>query len=275
MNMNWNELLGKTYELLITFGFKFLGALALWVIGRWLISFVTKHLVHSRIFNKINDTARRYIQSSLSVLLNMALVVALLGFFGVETTTFAALLAAAGVAIGMAWSGLLANFASGVFIMILRPFEVGDFIEGGGVTGTVEEIGLFVTSINTPDNVRTFLGNDMVFKGKISNYSTNPFRRVDLQAQLNHGVDHREAIKLLAARLAQIPNVKSDPAPDLVIMTFNLAGPVLAVRPYCHTDHYWQVYFDTNEAIRDVFGEAGFPIPEEHLHLRGLLAPQV
>lgn len=274
MDINWNDLAAKAYELLIGFGFKFLGAIALWIIGRALISFATKHLVNSRIFGKLHDTARRYIQSSLSVLLNMALVVAILGFFGVETTTFAALLAAAGVAIGMAWSGLLANFASGVFIMILRPFEVGDFIEGGGVTGTVEEIGLFVTTINTPDNVRTYMGNDMVFKGKISNYSANPFRRVDLQAQLNHGVDHREAIKLLEARLARIPNVKTDPAPDVVILTFNLAGPVLAVRPYCHTDDYWQVYFDTNEVIRDVFGEAGFPVPQEHLHLSGQLAPQ-
>ena len=274
MTVNWNELAEKAYELLITFGFKFVGAIALWIIGRWLISFATRHLIQSRLFNKIDDTARRYMKSSLSVLLNIALVVAILGFFGVETTTFAALLAAAGVAIGMAWSGLLSNFASGVFIMILRPFEVGDFIEGGGVTGTVEEIGLFVTTINTPDNVRTYVGNDTVFKGKISNYSANTFRRVDLQAQLNHGVDHREAIALLRSRVEAVANVMSTPAPDIVILTFNLAGPVLAVRPYCHTNDYWQVYFDTNEVIRDVFGEAGFPVPEEHLHLRGAVLAQ-
>ena len=272
MEIDWKELATKAYELLISFGFKFLGAVALFIVGRWLISFATSRLAQSKIFGKVDNTARRYIQSSLSVLLNMALIVAILGFFGVETTTFAAVLAAAGVAIGMAWSGLLANFASGVFIMVLRPFEVGDFIEGAGVTGTVQEIGLFVTTINTPDNVRTYVGNDSVFKGQIKNYTANPYRRVELVAQLNHGVDHREAIEKLRAQIAKIPNVISDPGVDLVILTFNLAGPVLAVRPHCHNDHYWQVYFDTNEAIRDAFGEAGYPVPQEHLHLSGMLA---
>ena len=272
MEFNAQDLLTKVYEMLVAFGFKFLGAIALWIVGRWLINMATRFVATSKVFSKVDDTARRYIQGSMSVLLNIALIVAILGFFGVETTTFAAVLAAAGVAIGMAWSGLLANFASGIFIMVLRPFQVGDFIEGAGVTGTVVEVGLFVTTINTPDNVRTFVGNDTVFKGTIKNYSANPFRRVDLVAQLNHGVDHREAIAALRERIEKIPNVKSDPGVDLVITTFNLAGPVLAVRPYCHTDDYWQVYFDTNEAIRDAFGEAGFPVPQEHLHLTGQLS---
>ncbi len=272
MEFDPQALLTKTYEMLVAFGFKFLGAIALWIVGRWLIGLAIRLLSATPVFKKIEDTARRYIQGSLSVLLTMALVVAILGFFGVETTTFAAVLAAAGVAIGMAWSGLLANFASGIFIMVLRPFQVGDFVEGAGVTGTVEEVGLFVTTINTPDNVRTIVGNDAVFKGTIKNYSANPFRRVDLVAQLNHGVDHRVAIEALRAKIEKIANVKSDPGVDLVITTFNLAGPVLAVRPYCHTDDYWQVYFDTNEAIRDAFGEAGFPVPQEHMHLTGSLA---
>jgi small conductance mechanosensitive channel len=102
----------------------------------------------------------------------------------------------------------------------------------------------------------------------IQNFSTNPYRRVDLKAQLNHGVDHNQAIQLLKDQLAKIPNVRTDPAPDVEILDFNLAGPVLAVRPYCHTDHYWQVYFDTNKVIRESFGAAKFPVPEQHLLLR-------
>jgi small conductance mechanosensitive channel len=191
-----------------------------------------------------------------------------LGFFGVETTTFAAIMASAGVAIGLAWSGLLSNFAAGAFMIVLRPFKVGDFVTAGGVTGTVKEIGLFVTSLNTPDNVLTTIGNGRIFSDIIQNFSANPYRRVDLKAQLNHGVDHKAAIGLLKERLAKIPNVKSDPAPDVEILEFNLAGPVLAVRPYCHTDHYWQVYFDANRAIREGFGAAGFPVPEQHLVVR-------
>jgi len=203
-----------------------------------------------------------------SVLLNVALIEAILGYFGVETTTFAALLVAAGVAIGLAWSGLLANFAAGAFLIVLRPFKAGDFITAGGVTGTVKEVGLFVTTINTLDNVFTIVGNNKIFSDNIQNFSANPFRRVDLVAQLNHAVDHKTAIYILKERLAKIPNVVTTPAPDVEILTFNLAGPVLAVRPYCHTDNYWQVYFDTNRLIRESFGEAHFPVPEQHYVVR-------
>lgn len=173
-------------------------------------------------------------------------------------------MAAAGFAIGAAWGGLLANFAAGAFLVILRPFKVGDFVTAGGVTGTVQEIGLFVTTVNTPDNVQSFVGNNKVFSDTIQNFSTNPFRRVDLVAQLNHGTDHDDAIRRLKAGLAKIPNVLATPAPDVEILEFSLAGPVLAVRPYCHTDHYWQVYFAANRLIRESFGAAGYAVPEQH-----------
>jgi len=153
-------------------------------------------------------------------------------------------------------------------MIVLRPIKVGDFVTVAGVTGTVKEIGLFVTAINTLENVLTIVGNNKIFADTIQNYSVNPYRRVDLKAQLNHAVDHTAAIRLLKERLARIPNVKPDPAPEVEILEFNLAGPVLAVRAYCHTDHYWQVYFDTNRAIRESFGLAGFPVPEQHVVLR-------
>ncbi len=248
-------------------GLKLLGALLLWIVGRMLIN-MAKNLVSGRMEKqKLDPTLVRYVDSSLGVLLNIILIVAVLSVFGVETTTFAGLLAAGGVAIGMAWSGLLSNFAAGAFLMVLRPFKVGDFIQAGGIIGTVEEIGLFVTTINTMDNVRTFVGNNTIFSGNIQNFTANPFRRVDLTAQLDHTVSHDDAIKRLQARLATIPNVIADPGPDLEILTFNLAGPVLAVRPYCHNDHYWQVYFDTNRAIREEFGAAGFAVPQHHYNI--------
>jgi small conductance mechanosensitive channel len=249
-------------------GLKILGAIVVWLVGRWLIR-MTLGLVSRGLAKKhVDTTVVNYLNSTITVLLNIVLIVAILGLFGIETTTFAALLAAAGVAIGMAWSGLLANFAAGAFIILLRPFKVGDFITAGGVTGTVTEIGLFVTTINTPDNVLTVVGNNKIFSDNIQNFSVNPFRRVDLVAQLNHQVDHREAIRLLKERLGRIPNVLAAPAPDVEILQFELAGPVLAVRPYCNNEHYWQVYFDTNRLIRESFGEAGFPIPEQHFVLR-------
>jgi len=259
------ETVGNT---ITKFGLMVLGAIAVWIIGRWLIGVVVGVLRRALEKQKVDFTLSRYLGNIVSVALNIALVVGILGYFGVETTTFAALIAGAGVAIGVAWSGLLANFAAGGFLMVLRPFKVGDFVSIGGVTGTVREIGLFVTTIDTPDNVQTYMGNNKIFGESIQNFSANPFRRVDRLAQLAHSVDHAEAIKLLKERLGKIPNVMATPAPDVEIIDFNLAGPVLAVRPYCHTDHYWQVYFDTNRLIRETFGAAGFPVPEQHYALR-------
>jgi small conductance mechanosensitive channel len=247
---------------------KVLVALLVWVIGRWLISLVIRVMKRGLHRQKIDETLIRYIGNILNVALNIALVVGILGYFGLETTSFAAIVAAAGVAIGLAWSGLLANFAAGAFLIVLRPFKTGDFVTAGGVTGTVKEVGLFVTTIDTPDNIQTFVGNNKIFSDTIQNFSSNEYRRVDRLAQLHHGSDPNEAIRLLKDRLGKIPNVVSSPAPDVEILDFNLAGSVLAVRPYCHTDHYWQVYFDTNKLIRETFGEAGFPVPEQHIVVR-------
>ena len=246
-----------------------LGAVGLWIVGRMLIAVVVRVVARALSLRHVDVTISRYLCNILTVVLNIALAMALLSVFGVETTTFAALIAAVGVAVGIAWGGLLASLAAGAFLIVLQPFRVGQFVTVGGVTGTVKEIGLFVTAVDTLDNVRTIIPNSKVFADNIQNFSTNPYRRVELVAQINHGVDPRDAGFRLKERLAKIRNVLPDPAPDVEILTFTLAGPVLAVRPYCDNAHYWQVYFDTNRAIRDAFGEAGFPAPEQHLAVRG------
>jgi small conductance mechanosensitive channel len=265
---NMNQLAQQGYSLLLALGIKILEALALWIVGRWLIAFSVRMIGRVMTRQKVDPTLIRYMNNTVAALLNIVLVVAILGFFGVETTSFAALLAAAGVAIGMAWSGLLSNFAAGVFLVILQPFKVGDFVTAGGITGTVEEVGLFVTSINTMDNIRTIIGNGKIFCDVIQNFSTNAFRRVELTAQLAHGVDPHQAISVLKAGLAKIPNVLADPAPSVEILTFTLAGPVLAVRPFCNNRDYWQVYFDSNMLIKDSFSTAGFSVPEQHYMVR-------
>jgi small conductance mechanosensitive channel len=266
--MDFNQAMQTVTAIAIAFGLKIIGAIVVWVVGRYLIGLAVRLVSNALEKQRVDPTVLRYLGTVVSVTLNIILVVAILGYFGVETTTFAALFAAAGVAIGLAWSGLLANFAGGAFMIILRPIKVGDFVTAGGVTGMVKEVGLFVTVINTPDNVLTIVGNNKIFSETIQNFSANPYRRVDLKEQLNHGVDHSRAIQLLKDRLAKIPNFKTNPAPDVEILDFNLAGPVLAVRPYCHTDHYWQVYFDTNKVIREAFGAARFPVPEQHVVVR-------
>ena len=270
--MDLNALVQNASETFMTLGWKLAGAVVLWLVGRWLISFAIR-LVGEALGKQQGDvTLTRYAQTALRIVLNIALIVALLGFFGVETTSFAALLAAGGVAIGVAWGGLLANFAAGVFLVFLRPFKVGDFVTAGGVTGTVDAIGLFGTVINTPDNVHTIVGNNKVFGDTIQNFSANPYRRVDLTAIISNSVDHHDAIRVLKQRLSAIPNVLASPAPDVDVLLFTPAGPELCVRPYCKNKDYWQVYFDTNRLIREAFGEAGFPAPMPAYTVSGAFA---
>lgn len=243
------------------FAAKILCAIGFWIVGRWMIGFVVGLVQRALGRQKVDPTVLRYVGSAITVTLNIILVIGILGYLGMQTTTFAALLAAVGLAIGMAWSGLLANLAAGAFIIVLRPFKVGDYISAGGVTGTVNEIGLFATAINTPDNVMTLVGNNKIFSDNIQNFTHNPFRRVELRAQLSGGADWKAAAAVLKQHVAALPNVLTEPMVDVEILEFNLVGPVLAVRPYCHNEHYWQVYFDTNRVIKDALGDAGFPAP--------------
>ena len=253
----------------VDFGLKILGAIAAWIVGRWLIGLVLRAFgAAMERGKKVDATLAHYLKSILGVVLNIVLVLAILDIFGVKTTSFAALLAGAGLAIGTAWGGLLAHFAAGVFMQVLRPFKVGDFVQAGGVTGTVHEVGLFGTTIVTPDNVMTIVGNNKIFSDSIQNFSTLPVRRVDCAAKVANSVDPLDAIARLKAAIAQIPNVAASPAPDVEIMQFTPEGPLLCVRPYTHTSHYWQVYFDTHKAVVATFGTAGYPVPETPLSPR-------
>jgi small conductance mechanosensitive channel len=265
--MDQLEKLVLTYA--VPLGGKIIGAILLWIIGGSVIRALRGLSRRGLQTRKLDPTLVRYMDSVLGVLLNIVLIVAILSVFGVETTSVAGLLAAAGVAIGMAWSGLLSNFAAGAFMIVLRPFKVGDFVTVGGITGTVHEVGLFATTVDPPDNVRTFIGNAKIFGDVIQNYSVNPYRAVDLRAQLVAGVDAKEAADKLRAALATIPNVLTDPAPVVRIMELTAAGPLLVVRPFCHNSHYWEVHFATFQAIYDTFRLAGYPAaPEVHVAVR-------
>lgn len=255
----------RIQEIIVTaatdIGIKILAAIAFWIIGRWLIRFAISILSKGLEQQKLDATILRYIRSVISVTLNILLVIGILGYFGIQTTSFAALIATAGVAIGAAWAGLLSNFAAGVFIIVLRPFKVGDFITAGGITGTVKEIGLFSSTINTPDNIATMIGNNKILGDTIQNFSNTPYRRVDLKCQLSGAADQIAAMQLLREKISAIPNVLKDPAVEVNILEFNLVGPVLAVRPYCNNNYYWQVYFDSNRVMSEALTSAGFPAP--------------
>ena len=241
---------------LIPTAWKLLGAVALWVVGSWIVKLVQTTFGRFLHLRHLDATLASYVQASAGILLQVLLFIAVLGVLGIETTSFAALLAAAGLAVGAAWSGLLANFAAGVFLLVFRPFKVGDTISAVSITGTVREIGLFVTTIVTAENVVTYVGNNRLFSENVQNYSATPFRRVDVTVQLMPGTDPEAVTMRLRHRLRQIPHLLDAPAPVVEILSFNIVGtavaPVLAVRPCCRHEHYAQVYFDTTRAIQEI-----------------------
>jgi small conductance mechanosensitive channel len=208
--MDFSAMLETARPVLIAFGLKLIGAIVAYIVGRILIGFASNLVQHALERQKVEPTVIRYIGSVLAVALNIILVVAILGYFGVETTSFAALVAGLGIAVGAAWGGLLSNFAGGAFILVLRPFKVGDYVVAGDVEGTVRLIGLFNTTIDSPDNVQTLVGNAKIMTGTIKNFSHNPYRRVELTAQLDHSVDPADAVRRLKEALR--PMSRSSPS---------------------------------------------------------------
>jgi len=262
------DIMNLLTTIVVPFAGKIIGAILLWFIGRSIIHAVQRVLARGLTARKLDVTLIRYVGSSVGVLLTILLGLAILSMFGVETASFAGILAAAGVAIGMAWSGLLSNFAAGVFLVVLRPFKVGDAITAAGVTGGVVEVGLFGTTLDTPEGIRTIVGNAKIFGDTIQNYTTNPFRRVDLKAQIAHGVDVHDAMDRLRKRMASVPKIHASPAPEVEILDLNAMGVVLTVRGYTHHDDYWTVYFEGNKAIVEELSSAGYPVPEERRLVR-------
>ena len=238
-------------------GLNLLKGVAIWVIGRWLIKFAVDMMAKQMEHRKIDATIVGYARSTVGASMNIVLAVVLLGVFGIETTSFAAFVAGAGLAIGAAWGGLLSNLAAGAFLIVLRPFKTGDTISAGGVTGTVVEIGLFVTTFLTPDNVITYVGNSKILSSTVKNYSASDSRRVELVGNLKRSKDLEKTMAQVRERLFQVPNVLAIPAPEVNVSAFDEHCCTLAIRPYTHSDNFFQVQFDATNAMRDLLDGAG------------------
>jgi len=232
-------------------------AIAVLLVGRMLIKFIRNMFVARMESRKLDPTIVGYAKNTLTGVLNVALVIVLLGVLGIETTSFAALIAGAGLAIGAAWSGMLSNFAAGVFIVFLRPFKVGDHISGGGALGTVKEIGLFVTIINTEDNILTFVGNSKLLQSNVRNFSANPFRRVDITGHLRRDAELAASFAEIRARILKVPNVVAEPEPEIGILSFDERSYRVTVRPFTHHDNFHQVLADGTVALLGLLEAAG------------------
>ncbi len=252
---------------LIPLGWKALGAILAWIFGRFFIRMLQRILKSALSRKEVDHTLIVYALSTSNVALNLLLMLTILGIFGIETTSFSAILAAAGVAIGMAWSGLLSNFAAGVFLILFRPFRVGDTIMAAGVTGTVVEIGLFASSLDTESNVRIFIGNNKLFSENILNYTANPKRILQFKVQLAHEVNPRSAIALLipalqnASQQLQLENIQCD------ISEMNTLGTCLSLRATGATEHYSKSLSAGYQLIYDTLQAANFPPPSTPLNL--------
>lgn len=243
-------------------------AIAAWLVGRWLIKMVTRligRIMHAG--GKFDSTITHYLKSVISALLNIVLILAILDIFGVKTTSFAALLAGAGLAIGTAWSGMLGNFAAGMFMQVLRPYKVGDYIQAGGVEGTVSDMGILSTTIEL-GGVTITVGNNKIFSDTIKNYSIQPLRLVSCNVVLAHSVDPAEAIAKLQPAIAAIENVAQTPAPSVAITDFTLEGPQLTISAQTNNSTYWPVHLALRRVVAETFRKEGYPAPETPIAYR-------
>ncbi len=269
MKLNLNFVADYLLSNGMTIVIKCIVAIAAWVIGRWLIKLVRQILVRLLMSNKkVDTTISKYITAFLSSLLSIGLAIAILSYLGVETTSLAALLAGIGLAVGTAWGGLLTHFSAGIFLQILRPFKIGDYVDVGGIEGDVLELGLFGTTVLSVDNVTTIVGNSKVFSEVIRNYSNQPYRRANCVVLIDHSVPIAEAIEQLRVALKTIPNVLETPAPQIGVLDITKEGVSLAIRPFCHTDHHMYLRFAVYQMIQEVFKQSGHLIPNTRVEYR-------
>jgi small conductance mechanosensitive channel len=201
-----------------------------------------------------------------------AVVIAVLGLFGIETTSLVAVLGTAGLAIGLALQGTLANFSSGVMLLLFRPFRVGDYIDAGGAAGTVEEIGVFSTTLNTPDNVKIIVPNSGIFGSTIKNFSANETRRNDLVLGISYDDDIAKAIAVVNAVLAKDSRVLSDPEPIVAVSELGDSSVNLVIRPWCLREDYWSLRFDLIKKFKEELEQGGcsIPYPQQDVHLHSV-----
>lgn len=258
------EYIEKLEELLIEYTPKILVALAILVIGLFAINIVvktTKNILKKR---NVDVTLQKFLGDLISWALKLLLFITVVAKLGIETASFAAIIAAAGLAVGLALQGSLGNFAGGVLIMIFKPFKIGDVIEAQGEIGAVKEIEIFTTKLTGLSNKEIIIPNGTLSNGNIVNYSTEGTRRVDLVIGVSYDADIKETKKVLTDVLTSHAKVLKDPAPSVTVLELADSSVNFAVRPWCKTADYWTVYFDVTEATKLALDKAGIEIPYPH-----------
>ncbi|MDP6674865.1 MAG: mechanosensitive ion channel [Gammaproteobacteria bacterium] len=250
-------------------GMKLVSAILIFLIGRWVAKLVVNAVRKALDKTDMEDTLERFLCNMLNAVLLVVVIIAAIGALGVETTSLLTVVGAAGLAVGLALQGSLSNFASGVLIVMFRPYRVGDFIDAAGVAGTVEEVQIFTTVLKTPDNKRIIVPNSQIMGGIITNVSANDTRRVDLVVGCGYDDDIDSVYRVLREILDADDRILEDPAPTVDLNTLADSSVNFNVRPWCKKEDYWGVYNSVTEQVKRKFDEAGIsiPYPQSDVHM--------
>lgn len=263
------KLIDKLIDLSITAGKHILMAVVIFIVGRFIVSLLNRLLARMLERRKVDPTIQTFLRSLVNILLMLLLVVSVIGALGVNTTSFAALLASAGVAIGMALSGQLQNLAGGLIVLLFRPYKVGDWIEAQGVQGKVTAIQIFHTILTMVDNKVVYVPNGVMSSGVVVNYNRNDTRRVEWVVGIDYGEDTVRAEAVVREVIAADKRILADPAPYVAVQALDASSVNLVARVWVKTEDYWDVNYDTNRRIYDAFNRAGinFPFPQQTIHV--------
>lgn len=267
-----NVNLEKVIQQIITFsvdaGKSILLAAVIFIAGRFLISIINRLVAQMMERRKIDATIQSFLRSFINILLTILLLISVVSALGVNTTSFAALLASAGVAIGMALSGNLQNLAGGLIILLFKPYKVGDYIDGQGVSGTVKEIQIFHTVLTTPDNKIIYVPNGSLSSGSVTNYSLSALRRVDWTIGVEYGTEIEKVRQTALDLIKKDSRILTDPAPFIALSALADSSVNITIRAWTKNEDYWGVFFDMNQNIYEVFNKEGiaFPFPQVTVH---------
>lgn len=270
-NVSLDVFLTKMIDLGISVGSKILLAIVVFLVGRWIVRRLNELLAKILEKRHVEASLSTFVKSLVNITLTLLLIIVVIGVLGIETSSFIALFASAGVAIGMALSGTLQNFAGGVMILLFKPFKVGDTIEAQGQSGTVREIQIFNTILATPDNKIIIIPNGGLSTGLMKNYSREATRRVDWEFGIAYGDDYTKAKAVIARLLDADGRVLKDPAYFIALTSLGESSVNIVVRAWVNAGDYWGVYFDMNEKVYKTFAEENLniPFPQLDVHLHG------
>jgi len=261
LGFDWAEVWMMVQTTGVDLGINLITAIVIFFVGKWIVNLIVKGMLKAMQTGDMDITLRRFIANLARMLLMLFVIIAAIHQLGIQTASLIALLGAAGLAVGLALQGSLSNFAAGVLIVLFRPYKVGDWIEGAGVSGSVEEVQILTTVLKTGDNKRVIIPNSQIMGSTITNYSANDTRRVDLVVGVSYGDDLDQVRKELQALVDADDRILKDPAVTIAVSELADSSVNFVLRPWVNTADYWAVYFDLTERVKKRFDEVGISIP--------------